>query len=222
MLDVSFFLLGLNVNEHALPNGTEPLIFLDFKNGVYTADGVTVTVADLLVQNTDYGTWNAATMINGSGAGGVGGSGAAAPVFTGAALDLVLDGATTLTTLASTGVEDNFRYEMTDDLSDYNTYYYSQSGFVADQNLIGDGNGLHPDIIETALADGTHHIALTFIDGKISRSTDGTAIITINPAVVWTPVPAFMGFVIPIGMRVEQIGIYPAQPDGDLPTLSSI
>lgn len=221
-LDISFFLLGLNVNEHALPNGTEPLIFLDFKNGDYIADGVSVAIGTLLAENEDYGEWDAGTMI-------VPGTGvspptvSAAPVFTGDALDLILSGSTTLTIFscaASDGGE-VFRYEMVDNFIDYGSYYYSNSSFTAVPNSSLIGDQVTPDVTEASLAFGIHKSAITMIDGKISRSTDGAAIITINPAAAWIPAMGAMGFVVPNGVIVESIGIYPAQPDGDLPTLST-
>lgn len=205
---------------YALPNGTEPLIFLDFKNGVYTSDGVTVTLADLLVENSDYGSWNPARIQAGVG---LVGNTDTAPVFTNDALDLTLAGSTIVTVLSYNGAVtgDNFRYEMVDNFIDYGLYYYSGTRINSEQDsYIGDQ--VSPDVTEPTLAVGSHEVALTMIAGKISRSTDGAAIITVNPAAAWTPTPGAMGFVAPSSWVIESIGLYPPQPDADLPTLSAL
>jgi hypothetical protein len=221
MLDVSLFLLGLNVSEHALPNGTEPLIFLDFKNGIYTSSGVSVAVTTLLTQNADWGTWNPATMI--SAGVGITGAGPPSPVLTGDAFDLVATGATILMSFSGTDVNANsaLRFEMVDDLNAYNTYYYTRLSFHSGvTNNIGDQ--VAADETEPTLSGVAHQAALTMTDGKISRSVDGAAITTINPAAPWSPAPTVMGFIVGSGMILESVGLYPAQPDADLPMLSTL
>jgi hypothetical protein len=211
------------VTGHALPNGTEPTIFLDFKNGEYTSDGVTVTIADLLVENADWGEWNAATMIS-AGVGMTSASAICAPVFTGDAFDLVSAGATIVLTFsgAASGVLSRaLRYELVDDLNDYNVNYYSRHSYT-EGTLSDIGDQVASNVLDGVLADGAHKSALTYIDGKISRSTDGAAIITINPAAAWSPAPTVMGFIISVTLVLESVGIYPAQPDADLPSLSAL
>lgn len=208
---------------YALPNGTEPLIFLDLKNEVYTIDGEVAVVGDLLVENSDWGPWNAETMITAD----IGLHGTvtyAAPVLTGDAFDLVASGATMVLTFSATNVagDQDLRFEMVDDLIDYNTYYYSPLSFDGSitENEIGDQ--FSGDVTEAQLTFGSHKVALTMVDGKISRSTDGAVIITINPAAAWNPAPTVLGFIVTIGVVIESIGIYPAQPDVDLPALSAL
>ena len=207
---------------YALPNGTEPSIFLDFKNGVYLADGEDVAVTDLLVENADWGTWNPATMIS-PGVGLTVASGIPSPVFTGDAFDLVASGATVVLVFSGTATAAtarSIRYELVDDLIEYNLNYYSRSSFRdGDMSRIGDQTA--DDVNDGVLATGAHKTAITMIDGKISRSTDGAAIISIDPAAPWSPAPTVMGFIVRSTIVLESIGIYPAQPDADLPMLSS-
>jgi hypothetical protein len=211
--------LGLSVTSgYALPNGTEPLILLDFKNGVYMANGDTVAVGDLLVEDENYGTWNPASIQS-----GVGLVGASAPVFTGDALALILGGSTTLSAIGYNGgvTANSFRYELVDNFLDFGLYYRSITRINSDglPSYINDDSGA---VNESESAVGNHKVVITMIDGKISRSTDGSAIITINPANPWSPSPGAMGFVVPANWVVEQIGIYPPQDDADLPTLSAL
>lgn len=221
-IDVPFFLLGLNGgSDHTLPNGTEPLIFLDFVNEEYESNGSTVLLGALLTENGDWGAWVPGTaVVHGTG---LVGSANANPVLTGDAFDLAADGATILLEfgLVQDGTANSLRYEMVDDLNDYNTYY--GSGIVGDNELeavstIYDNSTTTNDL---TVAEGVHKAAFTMIDGKISRSVNGAAIKTINPADPWTPPPLVMGFIVPPHFVMRSVGIYPAQPDADLPMLSA-
>lgn len=205
-----------------LPDGTIPDIFMDFKNGIYQSQGEDVALNTLLTENADWGTWNPATMIS-PGVGITVVSGIPSPVFTGEAFDLAASGATIVlvfsgTTTAATAR--SIRYELVDDLVEYNLNYYSRSSFRdGDVSRIGDQTA--DDVNDGVLATGAHKTAITMIDGKISRSTDGAAIISIDPAAPWSPAPTVMGFIVRATVVLESVGIYPAQPDADLPMLSA-
>jgi hypothetical protein len=118
------------------------------------------------------------------------------PVLTGDAFDLVSAGATMVLTFSgatSGSLTRELRYELVDDLNDYNVNYYSRSSWkAASPSDIGDQTA--DDVLDGVLSDGAHKVALTYIDGKISRSTDGAAIITINPAAAWSPYANSHGF----------------------------
>lgn len=205
-----------------LPDGTEPLIFLDFKNAVYQIDGENAALNTLITENVDWGEWNPATMIS-PGVGLNNPTANAAPVLTGEAFTRVAAGATmVLVFTGATGAGDEvIRYEMVDDLNDYNFNYYSRLAFAgATVGAIGDQTA--PDVEDGNLADGQHKTAFTMIDGKITRSTDGAANITINPAAAWSPAPTVMGFIVGDEVILETLGIYPAQDDAELPALSEL
>lgn len=209
---------------YAIPNGTEPTIFIDAKNGVYMNSGASVAVTTLLTENTDWGTWDPATMITpGQGIKRVAATNPS-PILTGDAFDLVSAGATIVIEFVVTGTSSTvrMRYEMTDDLNDFNTYYGSS---FANENVSSSAGAIYDNstqVDDGKLANGTHKTAFTMIDGQIVRSTDGAAVVDINPADPWTPPPAIMGFVLGLDFIIETIGIYPAQPDADLPMLSAL
>lgn len=216
--------LGINVvsNNYALPNGAEPLIFLDFKNGVYTVDGESVLLDDLVIEDPfSPGNWDSTTMVlAGIGLKPTGGS--AFIIFAGDAATRVLAGSTTVTTLVgNAGIGGNAFYELSSDSFDVD--FQSLSSFSSDAlNVIKDDH--HPNVSEVKLPAGTVGVALTFANGKIARSSDGRAILSINPADEdWDLFPPTrLGLGVPANMIVEQIGIYPAQPDADLPMLSAL
>lgn len=220
---ISPFFATLAASAYALPNGTEPLVFLDFKNGVYTVNGVSKALTDVLAQNTDFGTYTTAAVINGTGL--VGDSSSASnPVMIGDALDLVLDGCTALYRFVFVAADTHQRIDLElVDSSDYNTYYYSTVESVDVNNgkcFIGDQ--VNPDVIEGTLTAAAHQKAVTMINGKISRSIDGEAFVTINPAAAWTPAPAILHILVGQNAILESVGLYPAQPDADLPSLSAL
>lgn len=198
----------------------EPLIFLDFKNGVYTADGVPVTLAEVLAQDLDFGPYEANDVVNGVGLVGDPVN-ASSPVVIGDALDLVLQGSTAVYTfvLGASAASQRLDLELLDS-TDYNLYYYSTSGSYTGGgvNFIGDQDS--SDISEVALAAGTHIKAVTMTNGKISRSTDGGAVISIDPAIAWTPPPEILHLAIGQNAVLESVGFYPPQDDADLPALS--
>lgn len=210
-------------SNYALPNGTEPLVFLDFKNGIYTVNGISKALTDVIAQNTDFGTYTTAAVVNGTGLVGNASSGSN-PVMIGDALSLVLGGCTALYKFTFIPADTHQRIDLElVDTSAYNMYYYSTSMSV-DVNLgkcfIGDQ--VNPDVEEVALSVGAHRKAVTMIDGKVSRSTDGAATITINPAAAWSPAPGILHIGVGQNAILESVGLYPAQSDGDLPTLSAL
>lgn len=205
-----------------LPSGVIPDIFMDFKNGVYQSQGENVALNTLLVQNLDFGSYTEAHIQ--AGVGLVGGGSGDNPVLAGDALALVLDGATAIYTMT---LDDDVSDRRVDleliDSTNYNLYYYSTSSSNFDNgsgaSFIGDSAA--DDVSEPCLPIGSHIKAVTMIDGKIERSTDGNQVISIDPAAPWSPAPAILHIGIGIGAIVEEIAIYPAQPVGDLPSLSA-
>jgi hypothetical protein len=198
----------------------EPLIFLDFKNGVYTVDGVVTDVNDLLADLPGAGDSFDPSMIQ-AGVGLVGAAGNTYAVFAGAAATLALAGSTTLATLIGDGgVADTFSFEI---YNDEGLDYLSTSSFENDAlNSIADQvDGLETEL---KLEAGTAKIALTFIDSKIVRSSNGRAVLVIDPAEpswVASP-PENYAIALAEGMICESIGLYPPQDDAELPALSAL
>lgn len=213
-------------SAYALPNGAEPLIVLDFKNEVYESNGSAVALGDLVTENVAYGAFDPADVV--AGVGLAPGDHVSLPTLTGDALALVLEGATAvftfvhLNTDADTATGGPLLVEMID-FPDFNTYYTSQASSAPD---VGSPPCFISDNVDTAgdasLSLGTHTAALTMIDGKISRSIDGNALVTINPAAAWTIAPNFLGMQVDNECVLEKIALYPAQPDADLPGLSAL
>lgn len=199
------------MTSHALPNGTEPLVFLDFKNGVYESEGVNVAVSSLVVENTDFGDYSESDIQAGVGLV------EADPTFFGDALDLLLDGSTvvcsfTMPVQTTTGIT----FEMVDSIS-YNLDYHAT--FLNDVHCRLTDEVNSPTDVDP-LAPGLHKVALTMIDGKIAASVDGGTLFSLNPAAAWSPAPQIVIFGCS-GAVIESIGLYPAQVDADLPALSA-
>lgn len=214
---------------YALPDGTQPLIFMDFVNEVYEVDGEPVAVGALLTENLAYGgAFDPETAI----VNGVGISTDADPVMTGDALDLILGGSTIIYEFtidddqASTA---SFIAELID-FPDFNTYYFSSTGASQSQNFIGDNvasnlsdYGPTPgEPGEQPMANGPHKIAVTMASGKIVRSIDGRPVLGIDPAATWTVPPTFFGMQFNADVTIKYIGIYPQQDDANLPGLSAL
>jgi hypothetical protein len=192
----------------------EPLIFLDFKNGVYTTEGVPSALGTVLVEDTDFGDWNPARVVGGTG---LVGNNDVAPVLAGDTLDLITAGSTIVAYF--TGTDGAFRFELVDS-SDYNTYY-SYKGEFGD-GLFGRIDDAIDNVTMDELANGYHKIALTMIEGKIALSTDGAVVVAIDPAAAWSPPVAIMNMIVAPGITLETIGLYPPQDDADLPGLSAL
>jgi hypothetical protein len=201
MLDISLFLLGLNVNDHALPNGTEPLVFLDFKNGAYTVIGASVAVGSLVVENADYGNYSASDIHAGVGLV------ESNPTFFGDALDLIIGGSTILCTFTipapDAGATAAVAFEMVDS-TDYNLDYFAH--FEDDLSCYLD-DGPSARATFPTLTTGRHKAALTMIDGKLAASIDGNTVFAVDPAVAWSPAPQVVILAVAGNAAVESIGL---------------
>lgn len=198
----------------------EPLVFLDFKNGVYTANGSASTLEALVEEEDTYGAWDPNTIVNGTGLVAPGGT--TNPSFIGDALDLLLSGSTLLMSfiMAADGLSHNLKVEMIS-WAGFETYYFGEASKGVTDEVFLTLDDTSGEIYSEPLAAGAHKMALTIIDGKISACLDGGAVITINPATSWAVAP---NFVVLAAKRatVEDIGFYPAQDDADLPALSAL
>lgn len=204
-----------------LPNGTDPNVFLDFKNGIYTVGGVPTLLTDIATENAAYENWDGeSTIVSGTGLTAT--SSPQAPVFINDALNIVLADGTIIYTFVladqtSVLVENCYFPDFT-----FNYFSFSQkSGLSANVNYISDGVD---QVDQTGLAVGRHKVAFTCAPGlsRVARSTDGGAVIAIDPAYVGPPLPNFLGIKVGQGSVLESIGFYPVQPDADLPSLSAL
>lgn len=209
----------------------EPLIFLDFKNGIYTVDGDLVVLGDVAGDPGEgFGDFDPAGIVGGVGFRPVEAlTGSNTVALLGAASALVLGGSTTIyraagfTNSADPGVAGEVFVEMRDE--DYNTYYAAKltALTISSGCKLEDNSG---DQTVSPLATGTHKAAITMIDGKMAMSIDGGAVLLYDPADPWTVAPTF--YVISVGgpwetaFALESIGIYPPQVDADLPALSAL
>lgn len=205
-------------SAYALPDGTEPFIFADFENAVYLIDGEAATVQDILIEDNTYGTWNPATHI--VPATGINNASGSSPVFTGDALTLILGGSTVVyeVEFLDASASAIFLVEMID-WPDFNTYYTSALKALS-ESFVGDN--VAPNVEVPGSGSGLHKVAITFINGKIAWAVDGVAQTGIDPAAAWTPAPNFMAMQVNSDAVVKSIGMYPAQDDADLPTLSAL
>lgn len=217
--------LGLGIQgrtSYTLPDGTEPLIVLDFKSGIYMANDAATTLAALVAEDDTYGQWDEAWVTP-----GVGIQHPASMTLTGDALALVLAGATAIYTvdIVTADSDATMQVEMVD-WPDFNTYYFAKLGSLGAVIQIGDN--VAPNLHDygdgiTGLPTGVHKAATTMIDGKIARSIDGLAVSSIDPAAPWTVAPNFLGISTgSANIVLEKIALYPAQDDAELPALSAL
>jgi hypothetical protein len=200
----------------------EPYVLMDFKNAVYTVDGDAVALSTIVTEDDTFGQWDEASITA-----GVGIDEAASMTLTGEALTLVLAGSTAIYTFVTSGNNAaTIQTEMID-WPDFNTYYYARVGSPASNNRFNDNvadtvydyDGGEGDV----MPNGTHKVAVTMINGKIARSIDGAAVVSINPAEPWAVAPNFLGITVAEGdVVLEALALYPAQPDAELPALSAL
>ena len=205
-------------SAYALPSGDEPLILLDFANGVYTLDGVPTTVGSMLTTDPEAG----GAFDEGDIAAGVGYAppdgvkGEAA--FTGEALTRVLAEATILVEFEVGATPRPAQFTMHD--PDFNFEYalsYSSTYSITDNfdvaNLLAGGT--------MPIAAGLHKLVVTVENGRIAASLDGGAVVSIA-AVAWDPAPTTFWLSIRGPSIFKLLGIYPLQDDADLPSLSAL
>lgn len=203
------------VGSYALPNGTEPFVFLDLQANpiVVQVDSAEVALATVLAENADFGAYSPSDIQAGVGLVD------SQPVFIGDALNLILSGSTIVCTFTIPAVADGrVDFEMIDS-TDYNLDIQVFSSNNNGCNL--DDNAGHT-AKEPGLAPGTNKIAVTLIDGKIARSTNGNPVRLVDPSVAWSPAPEVMLLGAGGDAVIESVGLYPAQAVADLPALSDL
>lgn len=201
--------------------GTTDTVVIDFKNAVYTVNGVAVRIDDLTEQ--DAVNWNAydpADVVPGSGYPSLG----KGPVLKGAAKNAVLAGATIVLdfTLNADGLgNDTLTFEIFDE--SFVTFYLWQFQTIgASKPLYADTDN-NFDLANVALADGAHKIAFTQNFSGMAWSLDGAAADSVVSANA-VPAPSIVGLYLDGGNPVSfcrSIRIMPIQSNSALPALSA-
>lgn len=203
-----------------LPDGTEPLIFSDFKNGVYTLDGAPVTVDDLWEEDQDnWLVFDPATHIV-ADVGLTTAGGQAGPVLKSGPATTLIGGFTAVITADMVGASPSVVYVELVDIPDFNNemqFKLSRSGALVDA-AVQDYSGVTS--VVDGLAQGRRRIAGTITNAKLIASVDASATQQRDPDpdITGTTIALLVG----AGNAIESIGIYPIQDDADLPMLSTL
>jgi len=188
-----------------LPAGA--FAFADFQASHYYANGAVGVASDLVVQNTDWNSFNPATEITPAGLIGN-------PV-----LELML--ATTLIAAGGTYVlavtlPGTSGIEFVD-LPAFNWESSSYLSSAVASSLVFNTTGMSAAVTVSA---ATHKFAITMLaDGSMAASADGASVVTLG-----ADSPAFnnIAFGVNGGAAVTQFTVYsPAKANGDLPGLST-
>jgi len=172
---------GLYGGAPGLVAGPAPLVSIDFKNGIYSVDGVGKTLADLCVQNLNFAPYSASDVVNGTGYKRGPGASAAGPVLTAAAFAAIGtqfvvvmtfyidEGAAPLSSLHTQIAMMN--------LPAYSNY----SDAVFGRNPVGyseldDETGIIANLGTLGYAAGRHKAAVRWGATQLAASVDGSAV----------------------------------------------
>lgn len=202
-----------------LPDGTEPLIFADLKNGIYTVEGVPVAMADLLEEQLDFGTFDPALIEAGIGLRDPESTGDADPCLK-QSLASVLPLDTGCTIVATYSGEGSYSVTLVD-LPDYNIGY---TATFSDEHIeVGDGAANSAQ--DTDPLGTTTKIAANIGVARLAGSLGGRPVVATDTYHAADPgaAPPFntSGIVVSSGGVLESVGWYPLQDEADLPMLSA-
>ena len=215
--DIPGYLARIRASIAAGFGGLYPLVVTDFKNGVYSIGGASVAVTDILTQDVpNWGTFVPATDIS-AGVGWISG----APIFLHSVLAStgMLSGFTAVMTYEIVGAVPGY---VSVELVDFPAYAVEQA-FYTEELTSTTGHSVVTDHIITAentwSGAGVHKAAFTISNARISTSTNGSAVATIDPV---NNAPTDLAMVISgTGLICRRIDFYAPQPDSALPGLST-
>lgn len=198
-------------------NEVAPLIFADFKNGVYTVDGDTVAISDLLEESESYTGWNPSLVSAGVGLD-------CTSEETNFRLKKALfsglgAGSTILPTVKGDGV---FYVRMTDDPT-WNNMFPMSLGILDQSGTVSIDDGTGSPVTDDAFDSATFRVALNATLTRLAASINGRTPITFDVTYDASAHP-FDTSIVTVGMGqiLESIGWYPLQDEADLSTLSAL
>lgn len=203
---------GLNT-----PGGTTDTIVIDFKNGVYTVNEAPVAVGDLTAEDLEnWNIYDPADIVPGSGYPSLG----QGPVFAGAALAAILDGATVVVDFDID--EDQFTFDIFEPT--FTTFYQIEV------ETEGAGHGMR--YLDTEFfvdspvvpANGHHKLAFTQLFSTVALSLTGNALETTDSTDA-APPPTHVGFYLNgsgAGTFIRSVTIMPPQDNAELVGLSTL
>ncbi len=205
-------------------SGVTPIVFSDFKNGVYKLNGTVTPVENIWVESIDnWGEWNPQTdILDGVGIDPSIGHG---PVIDHSILtDLWPSGFVFVITFHQgfTADPNDMIIDLTD-FPDFAVENYARIGFTDSDTLrLGIFDGTHTEILPLDNPVGLHKVALLFTPSSYAGSFDGSSPSTFTPTAV---TPTDFGFFCNQNSGiVEKVEIFSASDYGinDLDTLSTI
>ena len=169
--------MGRYVPIGAVPS---PVAVLDFKGGVYSINGVSKTLAEVCVQDLNWGSYSATDVVAGVGYIQENGDTGAGPVLSAAAYAAVGNEFVAVTRYKyEIGVEPIDRLSISLGLANLPTYSSYCDWIIGetfyDQSALEDETGIISDLGSTGYSDGSHCIAARFTSTQIAISVDGKA-----------------------------------------------
>lgn len=224
--------------------GTPYAASIDFKNGIYTLNGVAKTRSEMVVENTDWATFDPSKIIPGTGyqiSRMVAGNSSDGFVLTDAVSAGILPAGSGITMVATYSivcadpVPDTYARGALHiealDLPDYAQEWDVALDFI---NSVGNISTLHdfsnPDAPITAGAGTSHKAAFTFGPDRVAASIDGNAVASINPAAdnsgathigVRISAGLFDDLAISVVTTLEKIELIAIVADAGLPALGA-
>ena len=191
-------------------------VVLDFKNGTYAANGASVTLDALLVEDTNFGNWDPANISAGVG---LVGNSTASPEATTALSALVVSGATYIVEFDITSglPAEVIGLQLFD--AGYNDFEEGAVG-VGSHACKLYGADTTSNNWNAGLALGAHKVALTVGPTHLAGSVDGGSVGTLDPAAPGNA-PTLMGLSVNAGVTVTKLTISALAPDDDLQAWST-
>lgn len=222
------------------PSGDHPLVYADFKNGHYWADGAETDAATLLQENTAWGSYDPVSIVPGSGLGSSLPDNNSAPVLNPAlasVITLITSGATVVKLCDVPNLAGLYAYDCEfNQLPDFNTQYWSELfvsplGGGTDNSILGAVNQTDnlTETLDVMTDPGIYGHAYTITTAQLDWAVNGVAETGITP----TEVPTFPWNFICIQQAqqdasnpdnvgyMQSIALYAPQPTADLVALST-
>lgn len=213
------------LSPYALPDGTEPLIVSDFKNGIYMVGSEIVTVEDIWTEDDELGPYSPETdivvdvgLIDDDG-------GNSLPVMLAELASPLLSNCTmVIQTAWASGAT----------VGEVRAHHVELPGFIEDLELIYRYNEIfdppkfigilqsfeYGGPIEVPQTLTPNRIAITIINDNMAASVNGEAVLSFP--LVKTAEPNTIYIELSDHLIIEYIAFYPPQDDEDLPALSEL
>lgn len=206
------------------PDGSQPLLYADFKNGNYWASGAEVAAGDTVYENLDWAPFDLSQIVAGTGL--TSASGSTGPTIRETPLgSTFVDGMTVVTSYrCSDAVSSNAGVYIQDFPNYDNSADVSISSNSAENALL-EATGFAGATLAGAIIDGTNVLASNFTPDRAAASLNGDVV---SAADITTTTPYNSLAIQPFSLSaapnsaVLSIAVYVLQLETDLPAMSAV